>query len=110
MAATNALIGTCLSRGELRKLAREHVYETPRNCDDYQLHVHFIKISDRNDTAAKTLHKYLEKKYRTESKKYLKAETEEEIVATVGRWISPKGALIPPGGTSASMPLLPNPW
>ena len=76
-----ALIGTCLSRGELRKLAREQVYETPRNCDDYQLHVHFIKISDRNDTAAKTLHKYLEKKYRAESKKYLKAETEEEIVA-----------------------------
>ncbi len=76
-----ALIGTCLSRAELNKLSREAIYEVPRQFDDYQRHVHFIKISDRNDTAAKALHKYLEKKYRAESKKYLKAESEEEIVA-----------------------------
>jgi hypothetical protein len=44
------------------------------------LHVHFIQISDQKGTAGKGLHKYLEKKYRADTKKYLKAETEAEII------------------------------
>lgn len=76
-----ALIGTCLSRVELHTLRREAVYEAPRHGDDYQLHVHFIKLSDRNDAAAKALHKYLEKKYRAASRKYMQVDTEAELVA-----------------------------
>lgn len=76
-----ALIGTCLNRGELRKLGREKIYQTPPRLDDYQLHVHFIGISDRNDGSARVLDRYLEKKYRAEARKYRKTETEAEIMA-----------------------------
>lgn len=77
-----ALIGTCLSRAELRKLSQEKVYHTPPQLDDYQLHVHFIKISDQESPAGKALHKYLEKKYRAQSKKYLRIETQADMIAT----------------------------
>ena len=76
-----ALIGTCLKRIELRKLSQEKIYQTPPRLDDYQLHAHFIKISDCHDAAGKALHKYLEKKYRADVKKYSKSEDETEISA-----------------------------
>jgi hypothetical protein len=76
-----ALIGTCINRTELRKLGREKIYQTPPRLDDYQLHVHFIRLSEHNDAAGKALHKFLEKKYRTETKKYAQAEDEVEIAA-----------------------------
>lgn len=76
-----ALIGTCLNRVELRKLSRESIYQSPAQLDDYQLHAHFIRISDQKDAAARALHKYLEKKYRAEVKKYSRAVDEIEIAA-----------------------------
>jgi len=76
-----ALIGTCLSRAELRKLSRERQFAAEPGLDDYQLHAHFIKISDQDDDQAKALGKYLEKKYRSAAKKYLKAETDRAIKA-----------------------------
>jgi len=74
-----ALIGTCLSRAELRRLARERQFAAEPGMDDYQLHAHFIKISDQDNDQAKALGKHLEKKYRSAAKKYLKAETDRDI-------------------------------
>jgi len=76
-----ALIGTCLNRIELRKLSQDKIFQTPPRLDDYQLHAHFIRISDHYDAAGRALHKYLEKKYRSEVKKYSKSEDEDEISA-----------------------------
>ncbi|ADW18414.1 hypothetical protein Despr_2270 [Desulfobulbus propionicus DSM 2032] len=74
-----ALIGTCLSRNELRKLARDRLFAAEPDADDYQLHAHFIRISDQEDVQGKALHKYLEKKYRAASKKYLRVADDEAI-------------------------------
>lgn len=74
-----ALIGTCLSRGELRKLSREKVYAVAPASDDYLLHSQFIGIADRQDPKGKALHKYLEKKYRAATRKYFMVATDEEI-------------------------------
>lgn len=76
-----ALIGTCLSRVELRRLGREKIYQTPPRLDDYQLHIHFIGISEHNDGAGKALQKYLDKKYRPEAKKYGRTTDQAEIIA-----------------------------
>lgn len=76
-----ALIGSCLSRTELRKLSREKVYAIEPGCNDYQLHAQFIRIAGRHDLRGKALHKYLEKKYRAETRKYFLAVTDEEIKA-----------------------------
>lgn len=76
-----ALIGTCLTRVELRKLSRERVFAVEPGCDDYQLHSRFIGISEQSDLQGKTLHKYLEKKYRAVTKKYFRVTTDREIEA-----------------------------
>ncbi|MBM9612838.1 DUF2325 domain-containing protein [Desulfobulbus rhabdoformis] len=76
-----ALIGTCLSRAELRKLSKEKVYKTQAKLDDYQLHTHFIQISDTSDASGRALQKYLNKKYRTHFKKYHLVKEESEIMA-----------------------------
>lgn len=74
-----ALIGTCLSRGELRRLGKEKIYDVEPGSDDYLLHSHFIAIAGRQDRQSTALHKYLEKKYRAATRKYFLVATDEEI-------------------------------
>jgi hypothetical protein len=76
-----ALIGTCLTRTELRSLARERVFAIETGSNDYQLHAEFIRISDRSDAKGKALHKYLTKKYQGRGKHYRYAGTDAEIKA-----------------------------
>lgn len=73
------LIGTCLGRVELRRLSRERVFEIEPGLDDYQLHSRFIRISAQENMQSRALHKYLEKKYRQRTKKYLQVATDREI-------------------------------
>lgn len=73
-----SLIGICLTRIELRKLARERIFAVESG-DDYRLHADFIRISDRSEPQGKALHKYLVKKYQVRTKKYLQATTDEAI-------------------------------
>lgn len=74
-----SLIGTCMTRDELRALAKERLFGIEKGCDDYQLHAEFIRISDRSDAKGKALHKYLAKKYRGSGKCYRYAITDAEI-------------------------------
>ena len=76
-----ALIGTCLTRVELRKLARERIYAVEPGRDDYQLHAHFINLSGQADASGKALHRFLEKKYRPAVRKYRSVSTDLEIQA-----------------------------
>ena len=76
-----ALIGTCLSRNELRTLARERVFALDPGCDDYQLHGRFIGFSAEDAPQGKALDSYLEKKYRPAAKKYRHRQTDQELKA-----------------------------
>ncbi|WP_028318088.1 DUF2325 domain-containing protein [Desulfobulbus elongatus] len=76
-----SLIGACLTRTELRTLAKERIFAIESGYDDYQLHAEFIRISDRADAQGKALHKYLAKKYQGRARKYLRAGTDQEIRA-----------------------------
>ncbi|WP_310601406.1 DUF2325 domain-containing protein [Desulfobulbus sp.] len=74
-----SLIGTCLTRAELRTLAKERIFAIGPGHDDYQLHAEFIRISDREGAQSKALHKYLAKKYQGRARKYQRAATDLEI-------------------------------
>ncbi len=76
-----AMIGTCLSRGELRKLSKEKIFAVEAGLDDYQLHAKFIRITDQCDQKSKSLNKYLEKKYRSLTRKYRLVAEDEAIRA-----------------------------
>ena len=74
-----AVIGSCLTRGEMRRLNREKIFSFGQDTDDYQLHSHFIRVSRQQDLAGKTLHRFLEKKYRAKTSKYFRVETDADI-------------------------------
>jgi hypothetical protein len=76
-----SVIGTCLSCSEMRKLSKEKVFAIAPGYDDYQLHTQFITISRQPDLKGKSLHKYLEKKYRIDTRKYFMVTTDAEIEA-----------------------------
>ena len=74
-----ALIGTCLTRIELRKLGRERLFALESGLNDYQLHAAFIAISDAGDEKGKRLQKYFVRKYRVATKTYLHASNDNAI-------------------------------
>lgn len=76
-----ALIGTCLSHSEMHKLRGQKVFALAPGNDDYQLHTQFITISRTPDLQGKSLHKYMEKKYRTATRKYFMVATDAEVEA-----------------------------
>jgi len=76
-----ALIGTCLSRSELRTLARERVFALEPGGDDYQLHGRFIGFSAEDAPRGRALDTFLEKKYRSAAKKYRHRHTDPELKA-----------------------------
>lgn len=75
------LVGTCLTRSELRVLARERVFALMPGLDDYQLHTEFIRLSNQADGAGKALHKYLARKYQQQTRRYRQAATDEAVRA-----------------------------
>lgn len=73
------LMGLCLSRAELRRLARERVYDLDATVGDYQLHAAFVGLARVQDQRSKALHKYLEKKYRPALRRYAAAPDDEAL-------------------------------
>lgn len=73
------LIGLCLNRAELRRLAKERVYAVDAAASDYQLHSAFVGMGRKHDQRAKALNKYLEKKYRPALRRYAQAQDDQAL-------------------------------
>ncbi len=73
------LMGLCLSRTELRRLARERVYGVDATVSDYQLHAAFVGLARVEDQRSRALNKYLEKKYRPALRRYAAAVGDEAL-------------------------------
>ncbi|MDL2269598.1 DUF2325 domain-containing protein [Desulfosarcina sp. OttesenSCG-928-A07] len=76
-----SLMGICLGLEELRKLGKEKVFDIHRDATDYYLHCCFIRFSDQRGEKAAVLQRYLEKKFKAKARKYLKATTDEALLA-----------------------------
>ncbi len=59
-----ALIGTCLTMDELRKVMRQCGVSLERPCSDYELHGTLVGQSSERNRASQQLQKLLERKYR----------------------------------------------
>lgn len=73
------LMGLCLSRAELRRLARERVYGLDATAGDYPLHAAFVGLARVQDQRSKALNRYLEKKYRPALRRYAAAADDEAL-------------------------------
>jgi hypothetical protein len=59
-----AMLGTCLTMAEVRKLVRQSGIAIPANSSDHVLHSSLVNAAGSNNRAAKNLHKFLDRKYR----------------------------------------------
>lgn len=75
-----ALIGLCLNHADLKKLSRERIYDLDAGMEEYRLHSCFIHIADQENEKGRSLHKYLEKKFKANTKKYLLATSDQELL------------------------------
>ena len=61
-----SVIGTCLSMGDLRRLARKIGLERHRQADDYELHRSFVAIAATDGPAARLLQRTLDRRFGAE--------------------------------------------
>lgn len=75
-----AVIGTCLSSTELKKLGQK--CQAPHYGvagGDYKLHSYMVGMARQSNGAGKVLHKYLERKYARNVKAFSQAKTSDEV-------------------------------
>lgn len=59
-----SVIGTCLRRSDLRKLARNKLFAIEPDASDYQIHVILVNVAGTKSVKSSALHKILDKKYK----------------------------------------------
>lgn len=77
-----SIVGTCLTLGDLRRIARKLGYKPPDDpyydVDAY-LHGYFVKLCGKPTIAGKMIEKLLNRRHATAVKKFRKLETVEEL-------------------------------
>jgi hypothetical protein len=74
------VIGTCLTMGELRKLARKLKLDLSRFDSDFELHAHFVHHCKAKNTLSRLVQKMLEKKFRRVVWRFSKAKDPETLL------------------------------
>ena len=74
-----SIIGTCLRRSDIRKLAKKKVFGLSKGLDDFQVHTHFVSLASHPCRQAKILHKLLETKYRAIIRRYNGATNDNDV-------------------------------
>ena len=74
-----SIVGTCLSLGELRKIARKTGVELRKNVTEYELHGIFVGLCKDECPAAKAVNKLLDKKYERLLRKFSVGKDSETL-------------------------------
>ncbi len=72
-----SVVGTCLSLAELRYLCKKMKISMQAEFTDYDWHHSFVRVAGSDSFAARTLNRYLDKKYKETIKQALKLKSEE---------------------------------
>ncbi len=76
-----AIIGTCLSFGELRSLAGKLAIVAQPGPSGYNLHASMVHLASRDHRVAKALSKLLDRRHAAALNRFAKIETDTEITA-----------------------------
>ncbi len=75
-----SIIGTCLSRTEIRKLATKKVYGLSAGLKDHEIHSTLVNRASKKCPESRALQRVLENKYKTIIHKFSKVKTEEALL------------------------------
>jgi hypothetical protein len=87
-----AIVGTCLRRDELRRIARKSVFALKSDASDFELHTSVVALAAENSARAKALHSLLDAKYQSAVMRFSRVKTEEAI-ETLWRFDVARGAI-----------------
>lgn len=73
------VVGTCLSIGDLSRLAAKLKWQLPDGMGDYEMHVTFVKAASEHATPARLMHKLLDRKYQAALRRSSKAASPGEL-------------------------------
>ncbi len=76
-----AVVGTCLSLGELRRLARKTGLDLPHGCEEYEVHSRCVTMCKSRNDFSEALNKFLDKKYQKQVWQAGKAQDLAELAA-----------------------------
>ena len=72
------IVGTCLTTGELRKLASRVGLLLPQNASDYELHGSFVTLVKQAHRPAKIVQKFLDRKFMRQMKRFTKVAGDDD--------------------------------
>lgn len=75
-----AVIGTCLTLAEVRKIARKAKLSVPENVNDGRLHSSMVTLSGSQRPGSKAVHRALDRKYKQSILKLSGAESLDELL------------------------------
>lgn len=76
-----SVIGTCLTLGDLRKIARKAAVGLPPNADDYRVHGAVVHLAGQSKVLAKMLTRFLDKQFAAHIGRFARAVTPDDLEA-----------------------------
>ncbi|WP_028583734.1 DUF2325 domain-containing protein [Desulfogranum mediterraneum] len=74
-----SIVGTCLRRADIRRLARKRLYGLSSTMDDFQIHTNLVNQASQRCPQSRALHKLLDLKHRKAINRYKRAEDDDAI-------------------------------
>lgn len=74
-----SVIGTCLTRSELRKLIRKKTFRMDSGSSDYDIHSALVNRASLRNSQSRALHKLLDGKYQASVNRYTNVDEDEKI-------------------------------
>ena len=74
-----SIIGTCLRRSDIRKLAKKKIFGLSKGLDDFDVHSHLVGQASHPGRQAKILHKLLDAKYNVIIRRYNAATHDDDV-------------------------------
>ncbi|TVR84723.1 MAG: DUF2325 domain-containing protein [Rhodospirillales bacterium] len=75
-----SVIGTCLSLGDLRRIARKTGVVFAPDATDYQIHGNFVRWAEQAGAAARQMQKVLERRHAVAIRRFGRGRTEDDLV------------------------------
>jgi len=90
-----SIIGSCLSRADLRKIARRKEFGLSAELSDYLLHTALVNLAARKGAESRALHKILDRKFNQALNLFAKVKSEPDV-RDLWRQCLAKGSLAGP--------------
>jgi hypothetical protein len=74
-----SILGTCLSLGELRRIAKKAGLDLPKDATEFQVHSLFVAVCKVNRPESKAVNKALDRKFSSALFKFSTGKSEEEL-------------------------------